>query len=384
MTLTILALIVAVGLIGPLLAWSEKAKIPVAVGEMLAGVLIGATGFHLINAQNSVFTFLADIGFAMTMLVAGSHVPVKDKNLIDGIPKALLKIVVIAITSTVFAIIVTDFFHVGHPAIYAVLFASSSTAIIMPEIQSLELKGAAITELFPQIAIADAGCIVAVPLVIDLKNAFHAVLGVLIMVVAAGILFIIIWQSEKHGWQEKLHARSKERSFALELRISLLLLLLLAALAQFTHVSIMLAGFGLGLALAASGEPRRLAQQLFALSDGFFSPIFFVWLGASINLRELATHPSMILLAIVVAVAAIAAHLTACLFKQPWTLSIMAAAQNGVPAAIVALGITMKILQPGEGAALVLASLLTVGATTFAGRIQLGKQNTKSISEQEK
>ncbi len=382
MTLPLLALIVAVGLLGPIFAWSEKAKIPVAVGEMLAGVIIGATGFQVINAHNSVFTFLADIGFAMTMLIAGSHVPVKDKNLINGIPKALLKLVVIVLVSIVLAFGVTNLFHLGHPAIYAVLFASSSTAIIMPVIEGLGLSGQAVTELMPQIAIADAGCIVAVPLVIDSKNGLHALFGVFIMIIVTAALFVFIWQSEKRGWQEKLHARSKERSFALELRISLLLLLLLASLAQMTKVSIMLAGFGLGIALAASGEPRRLARQLFALSDGFFSPIFFVWLGASINLRDLLSHPEMILLAVVVALAAILAHLSAVFFKQPWSLAVMAASQNGVPAAIVALGMTLNILKAGEGAALLLASLLTVAATTIAGRIQLGKQpqETEKVS----
>ena len=370
MSLSLLALVMAVGLLGPILAWSRNAKIPVAVGEMLAGVLIGTTGFGWVNSHDTIFSFLANIGFAMVMLVAGSHVPAKDKDLLAGIPKALLKIGAIVIASVVLAFAVTTAFHVGHPAIYAVLFASSSTAIIMPVIQGLGLTGQAVTELLPQIALADAGSIVAVPLVIDVKNAPQAVFGVLIMIACSVILFFLISQGEKRGWQEKVHARSKEGGFAVELRVSVLTLLLLAALAQASKVSIMLAGFGFGIALAASGEPRRLAQQLFVLSDGFFSPIFFVWLGASINLRQLGAHPEMILLALVVAAAAISAHLVAVLFKQPWPLAVMAASENGVPAAIVALGISLNILKPGEGAALLLASLITVAATTIAGRIQ--------------
>jgi len=59
----------------------------------------------------------------------------------------------------------------------------------------------------------------------------------------------------------------------------------------------MLAGFSFGLALAAVGPPRRLAHQLFAVTDGLFGPLFFVWLGASLNLRDLGEHPSYIVLA---------------------------------------------------------------------------------------
>ena len=43
------------------------------------------------------------------------------------------------------------------------------------------------------------------------------------------------------------------------------------------HVSIMLAGFSFGLAVAGVGEPRRLARQLFAVTEGFLGPLFFVW-----------------------------------------------------------------------------------------------------------
>lgn len=376
MTLTLLAIIVAAGLLGPIIAWSKKAHIPVEIGEMLAGIIIGATGFHLVNTHNSIFTFLGNIGFAMVMLVAGSHVPVRDKSLIHGIPRALSRIFAIVVVSIVLALIVTKIFDVGHAAIYAVIFASSSTAIIMPIIQGGGLAGQAVTDLIPQVALADAASVIAVPLVIDEKNTLHAVLGVAAIIGVSVLLFFILWFIQKQGWDEKVRERSMEANFALDLRVSLLLLFLLAALAQATQVSIMLAGFCLGIVIAGLGEPRRLASQLFALSDGFFSPLFFVWLGASINLGNLASHPEMILLAVVIALAAILAHIVTVFFKQPWPLAVIAASENGVPAAIVALGVTMNILKPGEGAAMILASLLTVVAAVIAGRIQLARQGT--------
>ncbi|MFP3686281.1 cation:proton antiporter, partial [Bacillus sp. SIMBA_026] len=82
----------------------------------------------------------------------------------------------------------------------------------------------------------------------------------------------------------------------------------LAALAAFTHVSIMLAGFAFGLAVAAVGEPRRLAHQLFAVSDGFLGPVFFVWLGASLDLSELGSHPQMIALGVSLGVGTLLIH----------------------------------------------------------------------------
>lgn len=72
-----LAVVLVVGLAGPLLATPRRARIPVVIGEILAGVLVGHTGFGWVNPDEPVLSFLASAGFALVMLVAGSHVPLR-------------------------------------------------------------------------------------------------------------------------------------------------------------------------------------------------------------------------------------------------------------------------------------------------------------------
>jgi len=363
-----LALIVGVGLAGPLLAWSNRWRVPVVIGELAAGVLIGTTGFRWVDPGDSLFKMLANIGFAMVMFVAGSHVPIRDKSLRLGARPSLLRLVVVVVVAAGLAWVVARSFGTGHVALYAVLFASSSAAVILPIVQSLQVPAASMARLLPQVAVADAACIVALPLALDPANAGHAALGALAVIACSAAVFGLLWLANKRGWLRAGHVKSKDRDFALELRVSLLLLLLLAALAQTTGVSIMLAGFGLGLAVAAVGEPRRLAGQLFGLTEGLFGPIFFVWLGASLNLRDLGTHPSMILLGVVLAVGALLAHAAAAVTKQPLSLAVAASAQLGVPVAAATLGDQLGLLAPGEDAALLLGALLTIVATTVAAR----------------
>ena len=62
----------------------------------------------------------------------------------------------------------------------------------------------------------------------------------------------------------------------------------------------MLAGFGMGLALAGVGAAAA-GWQLFALTEGFFAPLFFVWLGASSTCGTVAAHPSLALLGVCLA-----------------------------------------------------------------------------------
>lgn len=369
MTIATLALIVGLGLAGPVVSWSDRLRVPVVVGELAAGVAMGRTGFRVLDPLDPAFVLPADIGFAMVMFLAGTHVPIRDPVLRTGSRIAVLRVVAVAAASAVLGPLVAVGFGTGHGALYAVLFASSSAAIILPVVNSLGLRGPDVTELLPQVAIADAACIVAIPLAIDPAHAVRAAAGAVAVIGAALVAFALLWQSERAGWRRAAHRKSERRDFALELRVSLLVLLLLAALARSVHVSIMLAGFSLGLAVAAVGEPRRLARQLFGLTEGLFGPIFFVWLGATLNLRELRGHASMIVLGVVLAAGALLAHVVAVLIRQPLPLAALAAAQLGVPIAATTLGEQLRVLKPGEGAALLLGALLTVAAAAVAGRL---------------
>jgi len=245
--------------------------------------------------------------------------------------------------------------------------ASSSAALILPIVESLGLGGPSVIQLLPQVAIADTACIVALPLAIDPRHAGRAALGTLAVLACAGVLFVLLRHLERTGVRRHVHDVSQDRKFALELRISLAILFSLAALATGMHVSIMLAGFSFGLAVAAVGEPRRLAHQLFAVTEGFLGPLFFVWLGASLDLRALGRHPSFILLGVVLGVAAITVHAAMRLAGQPVSIGALAAAQLGVPVAAATVGSELHLLEPGEPAALILGALVTVAVATAAG-----------------
>jgi Kef-type K+ transport system membrane component KefB len=189
----------------------------------------------------------------------------------------------------------------------------------------------------------------------------------LAVLACSAAFWLFLREAERRGWREALHEKSKERSFALELRISLGLLFGLAAIAVRTHVSIMLAGFGLGIAVTAVGEPRRLARQLFGVTEGFFGPLFFVWLGATLDLRTLGDHPKFILLGLLLGLGAVLSHAAMSLTHQPPAAGALAAAQLGVPVAATTLGRQLHLLQPGEPAALILGALVTIAVATLAG-----------------
>ncbi|MBS1696402.1 MAG: cation:proton antiporter [Actinobacteria bacterium] len=364
-----LALLCAVGLTGPLLASLRTFRIPVVIGELLAGIIIGSSGFGIVNPTDPTLSLLADIGFALMMFVVGTHVPVRDASLRGVFGGALLRAVIVGAVAATLAVALARLVGTGHAALYAVVMASSSAALALPVIDSMRLQGPPVLSVTAQIAIADTACIVLLPLVIDISEAGRAALGGLAVAGGAVVVYLLLRTADRRGVTKRAHHYSEHHKLALELRISLILLFGLAALAVSTHVSIMLAGFALGLAVSAVGEPRRLARQLFGITEGFFGPLFFIWLGASLQVRDLGERPGYLLLGLALGLGAVLAHAAGRLTGQPLGFAVMSAAQLGVPVAAVTLGTERGLLVHGEASAIMLGALVTIATTSVAAAL---------------
>lgn len=373
-----LALVTAVGFAGPLLAAIPRLRIPVVIGELLAGLVFGNSGFKIIDVDNATLQFLANIGFALVMFVVGTQIPVRGLQVRSALALAGARAALVGAVAAALGWVLAFEFHntsvKGHAALYAVLMASSSAALALPIIQSLKSRDSAVLLVSAQIAVADCACILLLPLAIEPDRAALAALSALSIAGCAVIIFVLLRAFDRRGLLQRVHAHSKKDRLALELRTSLLLLFALAAVAVATHVSIMLAGFALGLAVAAVGEPRRLARQLFGITEGFFSPLFFVWLGASLHVGELVAHPKFVALGIALGVGAVLAHCAATVLGQPLTLAVLSAAQLGVPVAAATIGTERNLFAAGEAAALILGALITIGGTSVAGRLAARRQ----------
>jgi predicted permease len=95
-------------------------------------------------------------------------------------------------------------------------------------------------------------------------------------------------------------------------------------------------------------------------------PFSFVSLGARLNFRSLASSRSDVALALVLVLGIVACHVAiAAVMRMPWPAGLLASAQLGLPAGVVALGLTEGLLTPGEGAAIVAAAAVTLGVSSI-------------------
>ncbi len=205
-----LALLTAIGLAGPLLASLPRFRIPVIIGELIAGLIVGGTGFGVVDVTDPTFQLLANIGFALVMFVVGTHVPVRGSEMRSALPLALARAVLAGGVAVALGVGLAAEFGTGHAALYAVLMASSSAALALPVIDSLRLRGPQVLSVTAQIAIADAACIVLLPLVIDVRRAPTAALGALAVAGCAVVLFVLLRAVDRRGWRQRLHTYSEK------------------------------------------------------------------------------------------------------------------------------------------------------------------------------
>jgi Kef-type K+ transport system membrane component KefB len=373
---TSLALVVLAVLLGPLLAAGRRFRVPVLVGELIGGIILGRTGLNLIDPSAQPFPVFASLGFAMLMLEAGTEVDIGSKLLRAGAVRGGLAVLLTLLASIPAALAIAVPLRSTHAALFVVLLVGSSAAVAFPTIQERRLSGPPLALIIAWITLADAMTVLLMPLTITGAGRIPAALlgDALIIAVAAGTIGLGR-RLFRTAWAHEAKRLSKQRRWALRLRISVLFLLCLGAIAEHTGASLLVAGFATGIALRQFREPHRLALELTGLATGFFVPAFFVLFGAGLDLKGLARSPSAIMLAVAMALAATAVHVLAALIvgkQQRLASGLLASAQLGLPAAAAALGLATGALSPPVATALVAGGLLTLIPATIGAMLLAG------------
>jgi Kef-type K+ transport system membrane component KefB len=362
----ILLVVVLAGLGGPLVAVAVGGFVPVVIGEILAGILVGPAVLGVVNPANGTLSFLGEIGFAMLMLTVGMHLPLRDRRLAAALRGGGLLAGVVCVLALPGALLAAGIAGTGHAAIYAVLLASGSAAVLLPALEEAGIAGPEVMAVMAQVTIADVITILSVPIVLQPARVGHAALGGALVAAAVVALLGGARLLGARGWLHHVRRLSKQRHWALDMRISLLVLFLLAWIASKGGTSVLIAGFGAGLMVAVIGGPKRLSTQMRGVADGFFIPLYFVVLGARLDLGGLVDRPAMLALAGALVVLNVAIHLLAvALTRGSVAAGLAASAQLGVPAAVASLGLSEHVLSTSAATAIVVAALVSLGVCTL-------------------
>ncbi len=318
---------------------------------------------------------LSDIGFVMLMFLVGTKLPVRDANLRLGLKRGIKAALASFALAIPVALFMAHFTSISHVGLWILLAAASSTAAVMPMVQEQRLQGSVVLTTTAWVAMADISTVALLPLILTPDKLWSVLLGAVAVVVTAICAFAAYYWFKNSEIGTHYRELSKQRGWALDLRLSLLILFGLVTLAQaFGTNAAMIPGFAAGGVCVFIGQPRRFAKQLIGLAEGFLVPVFFIDLGARLDFTALFGNWQYLLLTGAIVTASLAVHLAAAKFSRlPVASGLMATAIQGLPIALVSLGLRDGFLVAGQGAAIILGALITIAIASF-GTMQLAKQ----------
>jgi Kef-type K+ transport system membrane component KefB len=191
-----LLIIIVAGLVGPLLAAGRRPLIPAVVGELIAGICIGRSGFNWIDPTTPANALLYGLGFAMLMLVAGSHVDLSAPGLRAGFRSGAIAVGLVAILSVPIGLAIGAVLEPNAPLLlFPVLLAGSSAAVAFPILEERGLIGPGVALLLVWIPLADALTVLLMPLILIGTAKIPAALGGDAVIVACTVG--VLWLTER-------------------------------------------------------------------------------------------------------------------------------------------------------------------------------------------
>ncbi len=287
----------------------QKLHIPPMLGEIAAGVVIGAGGLHLIT-ETPVLNAFSELGAMMLLFVVGLHTRLKDMLKI-GIDATIVATLGVALPLALGYFFILSTGHRGTEALFvATALVATSVGITARVLNDLKLEHTVSAKLILGAAVADdiLGLLVLAAVTGETNGHIdvYKILSLLVVAVLflAGV-FLLGGRSVKllKGRLERLKLEKNE------FILSMSLLLGLSFLTSFIGMAGIVGAFFAGL-LMAELEDEHLGDMFDSMYE-FLVPFFFVMIGIKIQPGQLFSGGIM-LVATVYTLIAIAGKYIGC------------------------------------------------------------------------
>ena len=378
-TSLIATIVAGLGLAFILGAIANRLKLPVLVGYLLAGVLVGPFTPGYV-ADQELAPQLAEIGVILLMFGVGLHFSLRDLMAVRkiAIPGAVTQIAAATVMGLGLALMLG--WSVGAGIVFGLALSVASTVVLLRALQERRLVETGRGKIaVGWLIVEDLAMVLALVLLPALSGvlggeapaskgsgflAGGGVLGAFALTigkVVAFVAFMLIVGRRVIPWilHRIVHTGSRELFRLAVLAIALGVAFGSAAL---FGVSFALGAFFAGMIMAESALSQQAANETLPLRDAF-AVLFFVSIGMLFDPMVLVRQPLAVLatLLIIVVGKSIAALVIVRAFKRPMstalTISVSLAQIGEFSFILVGLGVSLKLL-PEAGRDLVLAGAI--------------------------
>ncbi|QSO47693.1 cation:proton antiporter domain-containing protein [Alicyclobacillus mengziensis] len=374
-------LIVAVlALLVPLLVSRIRAvRIPIVVGEILVGVVVGKSGFNIIQTSQWL-QFLQFFGLAYLMFVSGLELDFKTlrpnkHDEVEGLRGFLTNAPMFALISCVLtfgmSILLSLWLHQHHfiksPFLVALIITTTSLTVVVPVLKEYDL----LQNSFGQLLMAAAmfADFVTMLLISVAASLYQGGLSPRVFLVFILIfILLLLYRAFRHFAKYQSLRNLADGTAQLGIRASMALMIIFIVLAQTLGVQVILGTFLAGILVGLVNEQSKsdVFNKLDAIGFGFLIPIFFIMVGVDFDIRSLFSDPKALLLLPLLFIATYVFKGLPILLlrlRYPWRHTLSGAAllttQMSVTVAAAAVGLKIGAISPGVDTAIILVAMLT-------------------------
>jgi Kef-type K+ transport system membrane component KefB/Trk K+ transport system NAD-binding subunit len=307
-----LLLITVLALVVPVLANRLRGiQIPIVVGEIIAGMIIGRSGLNLVQAS-ATLDFLAEFGFAFLMFLSGLEV---DFSLLsfraeEGAEERLWqRPLSIAVMMFVGTLVIAFAISMGlqragmvqSPLLMGLILSTTSLGVVVPVLKEKEILGGRYGQaILVSASISDFVTLMLLTVVIAL-NRRGLTLDLLLIPALLAIFTILARFSRRlsaNAWLIRILDDLSSATAQLRVRGAFALMVGWVVLAQALGVELILGAFLAGAiaGLLDQNADASAQEKLDAIGYGFFIPIFFIMVGADFDLTTLLSSSRAMLL----------------------------------------------------------------------------------------
>ena len=368
----------------------KRLRLPIVVGEILAGIIIGRSGFGWVSYHDPALDMLSEFGFVFLMFLSGMEIDFSSLRFSRSRPPAegepplgkrqfspvLLGFLSLGLTMVLSAGVGYSLYALGYVDdiwMMALILSTTSLGVVVPVLKERGMS----TGRYGQtllVAALIADFVTMLLITVDVAILSH---GLTLDILLIGLLFVAFFLMYRFGnaffnqipgvrqvMDDLSHATAQ-----IKVRAAFTMMLIFVVLAEFLGVEIILGAFLAGaiISLLSRPEDDDLAHQLEAIGFGFFIPIFFIMVGVDFNLQALLGSPeALILVPFLVLAAFVVKVLPALVFKlnftwkETWGAGALLSARLSLIIAAAAIGLRLGVISEAVNAGIILVAILTV------------------------
>jgi Kef-type K+ transport system membrane component KefB len=358
----------------------RRFRIPIVVGEIVAGMLVGRSGLDLIQESASL-DFLSTFGFTYLMFLSGLEVDFSSitgrqrqerKGLFDN--PGMMGLVVFALTLAGGFLAAQGLKRIGlveAPLIMALILSTTSLGIVVPVLKERRLSSTRYGQaLLISALVADFATLLLISVAVAAVSR-GLTLDLLLVLLLLAVFAVFSQMGLRAAQFPRLRQAIDELAHAtaqIKVRGAFALMVMFMVVAEGVGTEIILGAFlaGAVVSLLSDRDGSELPMKMDAIGYGFFIPIFFIMVGVRFDLAGLLASPGALVLVPVLLVLAYAIKFLAALVfraKFSWRETLGAGAllssRLSLIIAAAAISLELGIISNAINSAVVLVAIVT-------------------------